>query len=269
VNYYLRAPAKEDVTIAISDASGKVVRQLKGPKTAGLHRVAWDLRDEPYGPSSSGLAGAFVLTNLGPFVLPGEYRVQLTADGKALTKTVKVVGDPLVQMTDADRETLYRTLLALTEMQKTAGSAAEAVTRLDQRLQQIAETLKAYPNAPAAVKTSVAAATKQVTTLRATIAGAGGGRGGGGGGFGGPQPLRNRINSVKSEVVGSQSLPTQVQSSQVAAFRKQLADAIAQVNAVITTTLPNLYKQLNENSIYPSVGEPIKVVQTDGPARLR
>jgi photosystem II stability/assembly factor-like uncharacterized protein len=269
VNYYLRSPAKDDVTIAISDASGKVVRQLKGPKTAGLHRVAWDLRDEPSGPASTGLAGALVLTNLGPFVPPGEYRVQLTADGRALTKTVKVGGDPLVEMSDADRQTLYRTLLTLTDMQRTVGSAAEAATRLDQRLQQIAETMKAYPNAPAAVKSSVATVTKQVTDLRMAIAGAGGGRGGGGGFGGGPQPLRNRINSLKSEVVGSQSLPTQVQSTQVPAFRKQLGDLVERVNTVITTTLPSLYKQLNENSIYPSVGEPIKLVRADGTAPPR
>jgi hypothetical protein len=253
------------VTIVISDASGKVVRQLKGPKTAGLHRVAWDLRDEPSGAASTGLAGALVLTNLGPFVLPGEYRVQVTADGRAHTKTVKVVADPLVEMSDADRDTLYRTLLTLTDMQRTAGSAAEAVTRLDQRLQQVAETLKAYPNAPAAVNTALASATKQVTELRAAIAGAAGGRGGGGGGGGGGvQPLRNRINSIKSEVVGSQSLPTQVQTAQVAALRKQLTDAVDRVNAAIATTLPSLYKQLHEHSIYPSVGEPITPVRTGG-----
>jgi photosystem II stability/assembly factor-like uncharacterized protein len=265
LNYYLRSAAKDDVAIAISDASGKVVRQLKGPKTAGLHRVAWDLRDEPSGPASTGLAGALVLTNLGPFVPPGDYRVQLTADGRTLTKTVKVGGDPHVEMSDADRQTLYRTLLTLTDMQRTVGSAADAVTRLDQRLQQIAETLKAYPNAPATVKTSAATLTKQVTELRTAISGAGGGRGGGGFG-GGPQPLRNRINSLKSEVVGSQSLPTQVQSAQVPVFRKQLGDLVDRVNNVIMTALPSLYKQLHENSIYPSVGEPIKLVRADGTA---
>jgi hypothetical protein len=207
-----------------------------------------------------------VLTNLGPFVPPGEYRVLVTADGRPHTKTVKVMPDPLVEITDADRETLYRTLLALTDMQRTARAAADAVTRLDERMQQIAETLKAYPNAPATVKTAVASVTKQVTELRTAIAGrAAPGGGGGGGGFGGgPQPLRNRINAVKSEVVGSQSLPTQVQSGQVDLFRTQLADLVGQVNTVITNTLPGLYRQLHENSIYPGVGEPIKLVRADG-----
>ena len=110
MNYHLRTAAKDDVAIAISDAAGNVVRRLKGPKTAGMHRVAWDLRAEPIGPATTGLAGAFVLTNLGPFVLPGEYRVQVTIDGRAETRTARVLPDPLVEITDADRDTLYKTL---------------------------------------------------------------------------------------------------------------------------------------------------------------
>ena len=60
-----------------------------------------------------------MLTNLGPFVLPGDYSVQVTIDGRAETKTAQVNPDPLVEITDADRETLYKTLLTLTDMQRT------------------------------------------------------------------------------------------------------------------------------------------------------
>ena len=131
VNYYLRAAAKDDVAIAISDASGKVVRQLKGPKTAGLHRVAWDLRAEPFGPSSS-WSGRRVRADQSRSVRPAwRYRVQVTVDGTAETKTAKVMADPLVQISDTDRATLYQTLLTLTEMQRTAASAADAATKLD------------------------------------------------------------------------------------------------------------------------------------------
>jgi len=63
--------------------------------------------------------------------------------------------------------------------------------------------------------------------------------------------------------VGSQSLPTALQSSQTALLRKQLTELVDQVNAAITGTLPGLYKQLAENNIYPSVGEPIKAVRAD------
>jgi photosystem II stability/assembly factor-like uncharacterized protein len=264
VNYFLRSEAKEDVAIAISDAAGTVVRRLTGPKTAGLHRVVWDLRAEPVGAATRGLAGAFVLTNLGPFVIPGEYTVQVTVDGRVDRKMVTVRPDPLVEISTTDRETLYRTLLTLTDLQRTATAAADATTKLDQRMKEIGETLKLHANAPAALKTSVANLTKQVTELRTSIAGSGQGGGGGGGFGGGAQPLRNRINSLKAEVIGSQSLPTRVQTGLVDTLQKQLSEAVGQVNTVITSTLPGVYKQMTESNIFPGVGEPITFVRPQG-----
>ena len=184
VNYHLRAAAKNDVAIVISDGAGNVVRRLTGPKTAGMHRVAWDLRAEPIGPATTGLAGALVLTNLGPFVLPGDYRVQVTIDGRAETKTARVNPDPLVQISDADRETLYKTLVTLTELQRTATAAADAVTKLDEQMVSIAAALKVHAEVPAAVTSAAGALAKRVTELRTAIAGRPGQGGGGGGGGG-------------------------------------------------------------------------------------
>ena len=53
VHYHLKAPVSDDVEITIRDAAGTVVRELKGPKVAGIHRVVWDLRAEPSGPASN------------------------------------------------------------------------------------------------------------------------------------------------------------------------------------------------------------------------
>jgi len=260
VNYHLRAGAKEDVAIVISDAAGNVVRRLNGPKTAGMHRVAWDLRAEPIGPATTGLAGAMVLTNLGPFVLPGEYRVQVTIDGRAETKTARVNPDPLVQITDADRETLYKTLVALTDMQRTATAAAEAAIKLDDEMTSIGGALKKQANVPAAIASAGAALAKQVTDLRTAIAGRPGQGGGGGGGGGGVQPVRNRINSLKSDVIGSQSLPTRVQTSEVEVVRQLLSDLVGQVNTVISSSLPGLYKQMSDSNIHSGLAAiaPIK-----------
>ena len=44
-------------------------------------------------------------------------------------------------------------------------------------------------------------------------------------------------------------------------LQKQLATAVSQVNTVITTALPALYKQLSDSGIsIPNAGEPIKPV---------
>src|SRR5579872_6620132 len=49
IRYYLKnaVPEKEDVRVTILSKGGKVIRELKGPKAAGIQTIAWDLRYEP------------------------------------------------------------------------------------------------------------------------------------------------------------------------------------------------------------------------------
>jgi uncharacterized membrane protein YgcG len=44
IDYYLKTKPEGNVRITISDASGKVVRELSGTKEAGVNRAVWDLR---------------------------------------------------------------------------------------------------------------------------------------------------------------------------------------------------------------------------------
>jgi photosystem II stability/assembly factor-like uncharacterized protein len=46
ISYWLKGNAG-DVRVSISDITGREIRSLEGPKTAGLHRVRWDLRATP------------------------------------------------------------------------------------------------------------------------------------------------------------------------------------------------------------------------------
>jgi photosystem II stability/assembly factor-like uncharacterized protein len=137
LDYYLAAPASGMVTLTISDASGAVIREYSSvappsdttmanvpeywlappvvlPTTAGMHRVAWDLRhaDPPtlnYGYSGTALdyreytlswhaiPGRTPRTTLvGPMVLPGTYTATLTANGRSYTQPIAVVQDPRV-----------------------------------------------------------------------------------------------------------------------------------------------------------------------------
>src|SRR5438105_1668570 len=106
LNYWMRASsdstvrdsagvklvAKDSVTLTISDASGAVVRTMKGPVNAGINRVWWNFRAEPskearlrtspeYAPwFSVPLEGrrAPGIGRIGVFVSPGTYSVKLT-----------------------------------------------------------------------------------------------------------------------------------------------------------------------------------------------
>ncbi len=259
INYYLKAAAKGDITIRISDADGKLVRELKGPKETGLHRVVWDLRTTPAAPQTTGFYFQPELTNLGPLVLPGTYHVKLSVDGREQSATAQVFGDPLVQISDADRRKLYDTLLSLTNMQITMESIQKTVRRLDDQLKQMTETMKESPQAPAAAKAALEDAVKQAGALRAKVLGGPPPPEGVEQGPGRVRPLRGRISGLKASVVVSQSVPTAAQQAQMQQCEKDLQEAVSQVNTWITTTLPNLQKQLTTSDVRPTIGTPIKV----------
>ena len=44
LSYYLKTAADGAVKLQVANASGTVVRELDGPRGAGIHRVAWNLR---------------------------------------------------------------------------------------------------------------------------------------------------------------------------------------------------------------------------------
>jgi hypothetical protein len=113
----LKSNAEEDVKITISDIDGKVVRNLIGPKSAGINRVQWN----PYGnppqrpadplPAGAPAAGAPPTgmqagmgagggggmgrfgAMMGTPLEPGVYVVKLTVGGRDYTTKVRVEED--------------------------------------------------------------------------------------------------------------------------------------------------------------------------------
>ena len=103
ISYYLKAAATGDVKITISDATGRVVREMDGTKDAGLNRVQWNLGPTPVlGGRGAAVAGGrggrggrgvpFVTPNA---VDPGTYVVKLAVGGKELMTTVQVEADDI------------------------------------------------------------------------------------------------------------------------------------------------------------------------------
>jgi hypothetical protein len=93
INYYLKSAASGDVKITIADATGKVIRNLDGTKTAGINRVVWNLAPNPppQGQQGGGFGGG--RGGAPPPVEPGTYVVTVTAGDKTLTKCLAVLQD--------------------------------------------------------------------------------------------------------------------------------------------------------------------------------
>ena len=125
LDYALTSDA-ESVALEILNAQGAIVRRYSGddavppvkdvgnwpaywqrplralPRTAGSHRVSWDLHYPPpktdrFEYPIAAVAGGTTLEPKGPWVLPGTYSVRLTVDGATTTQQLVVVMDPRVK----------------------------------------------------------------------------------------------------------------------------------------------------------------------------
>ena len=131
IDYFLKSAPTGDISLAIFDSLGSMVRQFSsaplaastepppnvpdywlerpGPlaKSAGMHRFVWDLRYPS--PESlrhnypiSALYGATPAEPRGPLVVPGKYEVRLTVNGQTNAQPLEVRLDPRVSATQED-----------------------------------------------------------------------------------------------------------------------------------------------------------------------
>jgi hypothetical protein len=94
ITYYLRENAGQEVTLTVKDQSGKIVRSLKGPGAAGLHRVVWDLkREDKVTDEEAKRARVETLSERDAlaWVPPGDYTVTLELSTGSLKTEVNVL----------------------------------------------------------------------------------------------------------------------------------------------------------------------------------
>jgi photosystem II stability/assembly factor-like uncharacterized protein len=104
--YYALAQEAQEVNVKVFDINGKILRNVKGRKDAGLHRATWDLSrpaakpkaggKRPAGDPPPGRPGTLGGFTPRPAVPPGDYRVVLTVDGQEYARTFRVEADPNV-----------------------------------------------------------------------------------------------------------------------------------------------------------------------------
>jgi photosystem II stability/assembly factor-like uncharacterized protein len=120
--------------IKITDASGKVVRTMKGPARLGVNRVAWDLgRDAFREPPTDNRGFTRDRDESGPELPPGTYGVTVRYGGQEAKGTVQVVAAPYLRNTPADWQAHEATVVRLGQLQDAVIEAVDriAATRKD------------------------------------------------------------------------------------------------------------------------------------------
>jgi hypothetical protein len=179
----------------------------------------------------------------------------------AATRILRVVGDPVMAISDADRKLLHETSLGLYEMLGLANQAADAVATLSEQLGTIEDLVAGADHPQAAVQTAIEDLTRRLVGLRrqlgvaaptrrvaSAVEGAVGGAG---------QVVRTPIGNLKSQVMNSTSSPTEAQLQAMRDSREALRKVLEETNWVITTGMPALYRTLGDHAVRPTLLKPL------------
>jgi hypothetical protein len=245
LDLWLPAGTKGVVTLEVFDAAGALVRRFASddellppdlgqpvapywmeapralPAAPGLHRFVWDLRhpmpralEREY--PISAIPGRTPLEPQGPYVLPGAYRVRLTANGQTSERTLEVRMDPRVAASGEDLEKQHALSLRVCEAMARDAAALGRVRGLRAAL------AKGDPKKGAARDAELAA-----------LEGAGGRRRGGA-----PAPasdlarLNGQLVSLLGVLQGADVAPTAATEAAVTALTKDLDDLLTRLDAL-------------------------------------
>jgi photosystem II stability/assembly factor-like uncharacterized protein len=268
IDYVLGEAATGPVTLEILDSAGKPVRRFSSddkpaftleslrqtlgipiywvrmpmiPSSAsGMHRFVWDLRETPpraseYGYPISAVPHDTPREPTGPLVLPGQYTVRLTADGQSLTASLKVVMDPRVSTPAAGLRKQHEVETRLAAMMNDSFEARAELTGLDHQLETVSK------QASGSLAEAVSAFRTKVTALEGSR-----------GRRFAPPPTEETISRLAGEVGGlygqvggADAAPTATQMNAFASVEKDYAAAMRRWNAIKSTDLPALNRQLS------------------------
>ena len=246
----LRAEAAEEkptLLLTVIDSEGDVVRRIPAPATAGIQRVAWDLRWPPADPASlepPKLVNAYTPLPTGPLAAPGRYSVTLSKRVDGVESTLagpvpfEVVALSARALPATDREALEAFVRETAALQRATLGASRLAAETSKRLALVRRALDdAHAPAAAALRQEAKAVEARLRDLRRTLDGDSvmAARN-----EGVPPALSDRVNYAVATHYSSTAAPTATSRRQVEIASAELGTLLAGLRAIVETDLPKL-----------------------------
>jgi photosystem II stability/assembly factor-like uncharacterized protein len=180
----LRAEDREQdpvVLLTVRDQAGNVVRRFNGPKSKGMHRVAWDLRypdvASPVNLNRSGPSTPWDDIPAGPFAEPGTYTVTLskrvlgeeTELAGPMSFSMKLLGNNPMQTDDFAASVAFQKEAA--QMYRAVQGAGRTLRETGDKLDHIRQAINDTPGLDRALLDQVDALDEKLANLRVVMYG--------------------------------------------------------------------------------------------------
>jgi photosystem II stability/assembly factor-like uncharacterized protein len=276
IDYYLAADASGPVSLEVFDSEKKLVRRyssadkaepvreaeldvptywLRPPQIlsakAGMHRFIWDMRYAPPEgiPRSYPIAAIYRDTPSepkGPWVLPGEYTVQLTVNGRTYLQPMTVKMDPRVKTPADGIRQQFAIAFGAWDGADQAHSVLGQIRKLRSQLKSIQERAGTE-----AIKGTITAVDEKAAALEGKSPPRRRARRG-------PQPAEKSLSRVQGELItimgaadGADSPPTAPVISASAQAQQTLKQLLTQWDELRKGDLPLLNEKLKGQKLSP------------------
>ena len=233
ISYYQRSRHLYGrLKVEILDAKGAVVADLPASKRPGLNRVVWNMLEKPpHVPPAAQIAFA---GTQGVRVLPGNYTLRITDNGRVYTSPLPVSIDPRATFTLADREAQYA---AAKRVKKLFGNESKLMQRILSLRSDIAHAaaglgsdalagkLKSLDEAVDAIRKRIVATTE-------------------GGAITGEERLREHTDQLYGAILSWEGKPSTYQQDNIVALDAEFETIHHDFDALTAKSLPDLNKQL-------------------------
>ncbi len=234
-------PDSVRVTVEIVDGEGKVIRRFRGPAKPGINRVVWDLRRKaPEFPSLEAPRRRPGMDRPGVTVLPGTYKVRLKLEGKIDSAEVRVLPDPRLPVTEADRQAKFAALMRVERDIKTAAEAMKRLRKTRQAIRDLLEKIRERRDSTARqVRQSAQKLQQKLDSLmhqivQKEVQGL----------LRDPRVLSAQLGYVYRSLQSSWDAPTPAQMKYLEIAEKRLAAVLEQINRFYAEELPPFRAQV-------------------------
>jgi len=254
ISYYLKDKVTEEATIVIEDMEGKRIRELKGTGESGINRVTWDLRYSDPPQVTGGEFGRYFQSQA-PKVLPGEYKVTLKVSNREINETVKIAGDPRVDISFEERKAQHDALYAL---YTTSPLLQRTCHTLDDMLSQasaVEKTLKELSDAPGLILEETGAILRKMNDIQLELVG-----NPKLGWSGVSDSVRGNLILLGRNLQGYTGAPSQKQAQRIKRYSEHLLNLVEKTNNLIEEDISRLNTIMSQKGISLQISvEKIKI----------
>ncbi|HET9742250.1 MAG TPA: hypothetical protein VFQ00_05815 [Terriglobales bacterium] len=267
IDYVLKSESSEPVTLEIYNNANKLVRRYssanKPPQinaksldipvawvhppevlaaSAGMHRFLWDLRwTAPAG--TTGRRSFFPAA--GPWVLPDQYTVKLTAAGQTYSQPLTVTLDPRVKVSNQELQAQFNAAQQVDDMTTQETQARQQAMHLHQQLQKL------HTNSNQAVAGAADNLDKKLLAVLGNERGrnAAAGPGAISEDFTSLDYLSRGLPMLSASINSAPAAPTASDLKAIQNLHKVLESDMAAWNQIKTTDVPQLNTTLRQNNL--------------------